>query len=68
MTQHELLKEYLIENKKITPMEALNLLGIYRLSAVIYDLRKEGMNIETNRKKVKTTRGYAIVAEYELID
>lgn len=46
-SQNEILKKWLKRHKTITPLKALNELGIYRLSARIENLRKEGMNIET---------------------
>lgn len=46
-TQLQMLKRHLSENKTISPLQALNSYGIYRLSARINDLRNEGMNIKT---------------------
>jgi hypothetical protein len=39
MTQKDLIREHLIEHKSITPLEALKLYGVYRLSDVIFRLR-----------------------------
>lgn len=50
--QENRLLEYLKVNSKITPMEAWIDLGIYRLSDVVFKLRKQGINIETQRKSV----------------
>ena len=67
MTQKERLENHLLLNKRINPLEAWKLLGIYRLSAVIFDLRKEGYKIETTRKAVQNQFGEeCIVAEYVL--
>ncbi|MCC6516915.1 MAG: DNA-binding protein [Chitinophagales bacterium] len=41
------IKSHLKAGKKITGLQALRLYGCYRLSAVIYNLRKSGMNIKT---------------------
>lgn len=49
----------------ITPLDALNLYGCYRLSARIKDLRDDGIIIRTRLKTVKTAHGgTANVAEY----
>ena len=42
------VKRHLIEGKSITPIEALNLFGAFRLSHIIYALRNEGYNIKTD--------------------
>ena len=47
-TQTESIREHLIQNRTITPMEALNLFGCFRLAARISDLRESGMEIKTN--------------------
>lgn len=51
-TQPERLLNYLIENKSIDPLKAWRELGIYRLSASVLRLRKEGYNITTERMHV----------------
>ena len=40
----------------ITPLEALNLYGSFRLGALIFNLRKEGYDITTN---IVPKKGYA---------
>lgn len=42
------IRQHLESGKSITPLEALRLYGCFRLGARIYDLRAEGMTIETN--------------------
>lgn len=67
MTQVERLKEYLKEKKSIDPLKAWTELGIYRLSDAVYRLRKEGLNISTDRKKVYNKFGEAcVVANYKM--
>lgn len=39
--------EYLLEHGTITPMDALNNFGCYRLGARIFDLRRDGHRIDT---------------------
>lgn len=47
-TQMKQIRKHLESGKSITPLEALRLYGCFRLGARIYDLRAEGMTIETN--------------------
>jgi len=48
MTKQETrLLEYLKTNYRITPIEAWNELGIYRLSDVVFKLRNKKYEIET---------------------
>jgi hypothetical protein len=51
--------------RAITPLEALNMYGCFRLSAVIYDLKKEGYNIQS--KMVDNQNGKKF-AQYTLQD
>jgi len=55
-SQKEQIKAYLLVHKKISPIEALNLFGCFRLAARIANLRAEGMKIRTEI----TRKGYAI--------
>lgn len=57
-TQCEMVMDYMRENGSITSMEAFSKLGITRLSARIYDLRKAGENIVQTRRYY-TTKGSA---------
>lgn len=64
-TQQGRLLKYLEIHKTITPMQAWQTLGIYRLSDVVFKLRKKGYEIETRRKNVKNKFGEKCrVAEY----
>ena len=47
LTHEAQLLRYLREHKSITPMEALEEFGCYRLAARIYDLRVAGHPIHT---------------------
>jgi len=47
-TQDQRIKEYLENGHKLTPLEALNLFGCFRLASRISDLKKQGMNIKTD--------------------
>lgn len=48
-TQNDLVLEFMEQNGGITAMTAYEKLKITRLSARIYDLRKAGVEIETER-------------------
>ena len=67
MNQKQRLMEHLHLNKTINPLQAWRSLGIYRLSAQVHILRKEGWNIETKDFKVNNQFGEkCVVAEYVL--
>ena len=62
ISQEKNILEHL-KNNSITPLEALNKYGCFRLSAVIYNLRMQGY-------KIKTTlifKGKKHFAKYNLI-
>ena len=40
MSQQAQIKSYLEYGNKITPLEALNMFGSFRLSEIIYNLKK----------------------------
>ena len=48
-TQTEAILDYLMEGKSITQLQALKNFGCLRLSAIIFNLRKEGFHIITER-------------------
>lgn len=47
MSDKQRVLEHLLENGSITPMEALERYGCYRLGARVFDLRRDGYNIQT---------------------
>ena len=63
MTQNQQIKSYLEKGKAITPIQALNKFGCFRLAARISDLRNDGLNIATKivTKDGKTFASYRIV-------
>lgn len=63
MTQSALILDHLKTGASITPIEALSRYGCFRLGARIYDLRKDGHTITTERY---TTPHGAVVARYRL--
>ena len=49
------IREYLLQGHSITPMDALELFGCFRLGARIADLKKMGMNIKSEIRKDEST-------------
>ena len=47
MTQTDAIRVHLLSGRDITPLQALDSYGCFRLAARIDELRKTGMNIET---------------------
>jgi hypothetical protein len=67
MSQNIRLINYLQTNTEINPLTAWQQLGIYRLSARVLDLRKEGYKIKTESMTVKNTFNEKVtVANYRL--
>lgn len=57
MNQREVVIEYMTDFGSITPMEAFVELGVTRLSAVIYDLKREGYVFDEKRETVVNRYG-----------
>ena len=62
-SQSAMILEYLKEGNGITPIDALNLFGCFRLGARIADLKKLGYNIVTEMVAVGDGKR---VAKYHL--
>jgi hypothetical protein len=62
-TQKEQIKKYLLSRKTITPIQALNKFGCFRLAAVIYNLKNEGLKIVTEMEYNKNKQ----FARYRLV-
>ena len=59
-TQNEKIKKYLGAGNTLTPMEALNLFGCFRLATRIFELKKQGLNIDSEMvEDVATGKRYA---------
>lgn len=68
MNKTKLILEYLKNNEGITSIQAFELYGATRLSAIIFNLRKQGYIIENNWKYGKDRYGnYCRFVEYKLI-
>lgn len=63
--QYQILA-YMQAGNTITPIDALNLFGCFRLSDVIFRLRKTGHEIITHNERNPNNSGYH--ARYELIE
>lgn len=61
------LLNYLQTHNKVTQYDTLSALGIMRLSARVFDLRKAGYEIRTDKVKVPTRAGSTTVAGYTLV-
>jgi hypothetical protein len=61
-TQNQQIKAYLIKGKSITPLDALNKFGCFRLAARISDLRNDGLKIVTKNVTIsgKTFASYKL--------
>lgn len=57
VTLEDRVLEYMREKGSITPIEAMNECGSMRLSAVIFNLKKDGYDIETERETSKNRWG-----------
>lgn len=62
MSQIDDVRAYLLRGKALTPIQALNLFGCFRLAAVIFNLREEGFTIETEmvHRKGKKWASYTL--------
>lgn len=67
MTQCEAVLEFMRIYGEITQKDAYNM-DIYRLASRINDLKREGYEIHTEYKKVKTRYGVTQIAVYRLGD
>ena len=64
-SQNKQIKAWLESGKSITPLDALNLFGSFRLGARIFNLKNDyGMNIKTEMVEVNGKR----YAKYSLVN
>ena len=66
-TQKANVRAWLLNGNTITPLEALNKFGIFRLAAVVHELRDEGLPIVTEKIQVspkKRVAQYSLPKEY----
>lgn len=68
MTQTEAVKKHLMKHGSITSMEAIQVYGATRLSAIIYNLRRDGLKIVTESITQKNRYGNSTTfAKYKLV-
>lgn len=66
-THNSLILRHLKRGRSITPVEALDMFGTFRLGARIYDLKQAGHVIQKQMIEVETRDGgIARVAQYRL--
>jgi hypothetical protein len=63
MTQTDAIRAHLLSGRDITPLQALDDYGCFRLAARIDELRKSGLDIET----ITETRNGKKFAKYKLL-
>ena len=66
-TQKANVRAWLLKGRSITPLEALNNFGIFRLAAVVHELREEGLPIVTEKLQVsprKRVANYYLPKDY----
>jgi hypothetical protein len=52
-----LILKHLLSGKEINPLEALSEYGVYRLGAIIFNLKQEGYNISTRKELFEKPSG-----------
>jgi hypothetical protein len=69
-SQNKQIRAYLESGKKLTPIDALYQFGCFRLGARIYDLKRQGVNIETEMIEITSPAVYSgkkHVARYKIV-
>jgi|TARA_R100000084_G_C4637105_1_gene141573 hypothetical protein len=68
-TKKQKIKEHLEMGNTISQRDAIQLFNAYRLSAIIFDLKKDGIRIETIDKSTTNQQGETSrFAEYKMIN
>ena len=68
-TKKQKIKEHLELGNGITQKDAIELFNAYRLSAIIFDLKKDGLKIETIDKTRTNYDGQTVrFAEYKMLN
>ena len=69
MTQTQAVLDRLSSGRGITSMEAFNELGVTRLSAIIFSLRKKGYRIESETVESTNRCGEVVrFSRYSMVD
>jgi len=69
MTQTEQIRAHLVSGRDITPLEALDRYGCFRLAARVSDLRATGLDVQTITEEYNGKRyaRYRLVGQLELV-
>jgi len=68
-SKHQKIKEHLESGKTITSWEAIQLYNVTRLAAIIFNLKKDGMRIESKNHTEKNGFGDTVkYARYKCLD
>ena len=62
--QNKMIRQYLEKGHRLTPLDALYRFSCFRLSARIYDLRRQGMTIRMRTKAIISGGKTKHIAEY----
>ena len=65
-TQNKRIEKYLLSGRTLTPLDALYEFSCFRLSARIWDLKRQGLDIESRTKKITSDGKQKVVVEYKL--
>jgi hypothetical protein len=67
-SQAQKVLEHLQKGWSITPLDALYMFGAFRLSAIVYDLKKQGHDIKTDivEKDGKHFASYSLIKEPQM--
>ena len=65
-TQNKRIEKYLLSGRTLTSLDALYEFSCFRLSARIWDLKKQGLDIESRTKKITSNGKQKVVVEYKL--
>jgi len=69
LTKTQMVKNHLKTGHTITSLEAIRLYNATRLSAIVFNLRQQGLDIATLPVTIKDSFGYPTTyAKYKLID
>jgi hypothetical protein len=69
VTQNDAIKQHLLSGKPITPLDALQKYGCFRLAARIDELRKAGLDIETltEKRNGKQYASYVLRGQMQMV-
>ena len=65
-TQNKRIEKYLLSGRTLTPLDALYEFSCFRLSARIWDFKRQGLDIESRTRKITSDGKQKVVVEYKL--